>query len=120
MSDVEQARQDDQIEKLWDAAKENRTAIDRHHAELLEVRATLIGIDGTNGIRRRVYEIADDIEEIRETISKGHLSCPIAKQVGEHMADHKTKESGIWTARRFYIGQLITIAIFVAGMLLKR
>ncbi len=120
MGDYDMARQRDQIEKIWDALDGFKAAQERHYTEFRELKTTVIGVDGKNGMRGQLQEMKGDIEKILDKSAIEHLTCPVAKKVEDHLKSHEKKEGDMLTAKRFYIGQMITILIFVVGFLLKR
>ena len=128
---ADEVRQDEQIEKLWDAIQEIREehhdAITETHktigtvaSELREMRTVAIGIDGKNGLRSEIHANADAIKELKIKVETGFRTCPWGEKVMAHLNEHAEKGKNTLTATRFYIGQALMVLLFVAGLWLKK
>lgn len=100
MSDAEQARQDDQIEKLWSAIESMREEDKNQWAMLREMRAVLVGMDGMNGMNSRLKSIETMVRGLEGSIEILHryvdtqianhpLVCPVGKAFEQHIQDGK-------------------------------
>lgn len=117
---ADEARQDTQIEKLWDAIQEIREEAHDRDSAIRELKAALFGVDGKNGLRGEIHANNEAIKELRLRVEMGYKTCPWGEKMKEHLESHAKRESGALTARRFYIGQVITMVIFLAGLWFKK
>jgi hypothetical protein len=111
--------QNEQIEKLWDAIQDLREARHTNAEGIREIRTALFGLGGKNGLRSLIQGNSDAIKELRVRVETGYKTCHWGEKMIEHLDSHKKKESGALTARRFYIGQVVTVLIFLAGLWFK-
>lgn len=120
MAEATDKRQDEQIEKLWDAHAGNRRDIAALRTDHETLKTVVLGSDGKNGLGGRVRGLEESRDELEERIMNAPRDCPIGQKLKDY-TDISTKgKSDALTARRFFIGQAITILIFLIGLYFKR
>ena len=133
MSDAEQARQDDQIEKLWKAIDAMRKEEAEQWSVMREMRAVLVGVDGMNGMNSRIRSIETIVKGLESNqeilrryvdtqLANHPLTCPVGKMVEQHIQDGKeiyvTKRAD-WQKWVQTIAMVIAAASLIITVVLK-
>ena len=103
--------QHEQIEKLWDAIESIRKEIARIWSAVTELKTSLVGMDGTNGMNSKIKNIEKIVGDISAKLDAHPVTCPI----GKSLVDHIQNEEKIVTNKRLDWGKLMqTLSTFTA------
>jgi len=115
-----EARNYEQIEKLWDSMTKVRNDIAKLTTAIERLTVILSGVDGNNGLMVRVRDLEEGRDEMEERMIKLCRDCGVGSTLKGHLESHeKAKVEGL-TTKRFVIGQAIVIILFILSIFLKR
>jgi hypothetical protein len=122
----DEQRNYDQIEKLWDEVHSLKSEIAKLHTNIEKLFVQLFGVDGNNGYASRIRDLEEGRDEMESRLANSCKDCGPAEIIKKHIEWHdkeheeKRKErSEVLTTKRFIIGQMIVIVLYILSRVWK-